>query len=68
MGAECREHRRKKMEKEKSITDIIQEVKDDICDHYCKWPEYYKVRFEAYQKSEDDMYEEKCDKCPLCRL
>lgn len=56
------------MEKEKSITDIIQEVKDDICDHYCKWPEYYKVRFEAYQKSEDDMYEEKCDKCPLCRL
>ena len=50
------------MEEQKSITKIIEEVVDDICMHYCKWPD---------QWNEDDgelSDSEICQNCPLNRL
>lgn len=44
----------------KTVFEIIEEVKTDICDNYCKYPEQYK--------DYDDMLDEQCDKCPLGRL
>lgn len=40
---------------EQTVADIIEEVKKDICDNYCKY------------SSEEDI-EEKCPDCPLNRL
>ena len=42
------------------IADIIEQVKENICDNYCKYPDQYE--------SNETMIEEQCEKCPLCRL
>ena len=39
--------------------EIIEEVKNDICDNYCKWP--FNTETQA------DL-NEICEKCPLKRL
>lgn len=46
----------------KSITDIIEEVKEDICSNYCKHPEKYEP------DEWDNVFEEVCKDCPLDRL
>ena len=61
------------MESIPSVAEIIELVKIDICDNYCKWPERYGInnrdlndpdRDEKY----DHMIDEVCEKCPLDRL
>ena len=43
------------------IADIIEEVKQEMCDYYCKYP----ARF---SEEEEDTLFEICDKCPMERL
>lgn len=40
----------------------VDEVKEAICDHYCKWPVLYADR------GETALVEEQCEHCPLERL
>lgn len=45
------------------LTDVMEAVVTEMCDNYCKWPDYYK-------SSENDdnwemMIEGKCNDCPL---
>ena len=43
----------------------LEDIKEQICDHFCKFPEAYD------HGCEDDnqrMIEERCEKCPLNRL
>lgn len=47
-------------EEPKSTTEIIEEVKNNICDHYCKYP--------SEIKDYDELIETVCSKCPLNRL
>lgn len=42
-----------------TVTDILHEVIQKMCDEYCKYPEQYTG------EDEDKLYEEKCDNCPL---
>ena len=50
----------------KTVTDIIEEVSQDVCDNYCKWPEKYGVdREDCDSERAVQMMEEICDKCPL---
>ena len=49
--------RRLTMDKEHTVTEILEEVKNDICDNYCKYPEEY----EDYE----DMLKERCNDCVL---
>lgn len=49
---------------ERSVTQIIEDVCNDICDHYCKYPEMYGIE-DLYQ---DMLYEEHCNGCALNRL
>lgn len=44
----------------------IEEIKEQICDNYCKYPEQYKVNDEEF--GFDQMQDEVCVDCPLCRL
>ncbi len=51
----------------KSITEIIDSVKDDICNNYCKWPNIPTPE----GKDDDWLYtsdDSPCMHCPLDRL
>ena len=52
----------------KSITQQIEDICTEICDHYCKYPQ---ISLEQY-KDPDEAYEwlmnHCCEKCPLMRL
>lgn len=44
-----------------AVSDILEEVKADMCDEYCKWPCLLK-------DEPEDMLLDICDRCPLERL
>ena len=50
--------------KQKSIAEILQEVADDICTNYCKWPDLWDQEQMGMELWESDF----CDKCPLNRI
>lgn len=52
---------------EKNVQEIIEEVKTEICDNYCKYPAIYDTRKDSGEDY-DRMLGEKCDRCPLNRL
>lgn len=45
----------------KLIDEIIEKVKSELCDKYCKYPE-------QWEGTEEDMIEEICSMCPLNEL
>jgi Pyruvate/2-oxoacid:ferredoxin oxidoreductase delta subunit len=49
---------------ELKVTDIIEEVKSDICISYCKWPNIWDEEKEGMELIESDI----CRRCPLNRL
>ena len=51
-------------DKTKTITEQIQEVADDFCDNYCKYPDIWDEEKEGCKLSESDH----CRNCPLNRL
>lgn len=40
------------------IIDILDQIKTEICDKYCKWPEQYDI-------DDDALIDEHCNNCPL---
>ena len=48
--------------KESSITEILEKVKSDMCDKYCKYPDIVKNQEELYDQDGP------CNRCPLNRL
>ena len=48
-------------EKQKTIYDLLDEVAATMCDKYCKYPESYEGTF-------DEMLEEICANCPMCKV
>jgi len=49
---------------EKTITNQIQEIAEDICNNYCKWPDLWDEEKEGMEL----MDSEHCQNCPLNRL
>ena len=49
--------------KKQTIPEIVEEVKIEICDHYCKWPILWDE-----EKEEKELIVAKCIDCPLGRL
>lgn len=49
------------MSEEKTVTQIFEEVKSEICDKYCKYPE-------STGMDQDEIIEKLCANCPLGRL
>lgn len=52
---------RKTEEKQKTIYDLLDEVAETMCDKYCKYPE-------SYEGTYDEMLEEICANCPMCKV
>ena len=48
-------------EKQKTIYDLLDEVAETMCDKYCKYPE-------SYEGTYDEMLEEICANCPMCKV
>lgn len=44
-----------------TVTDILEQVKADMCDEYCKWPK-------MLEDEPEDALLDICDRCPLGRL
>ena len=51
----------KKMANNKVVSEIIEDVKAEICDNYCKYPEQWVDK-------EGEMMDEICKNCPLGKL
>ena len=48
----------------KSVTDMIEEVREKMCNEYCKYPDTWDAEKEGMELSEIEI----CDECPLNRL
>ncbi len=46
-----------------TMAEITEEIKTQICDHYCKYPEQYKVKNDDINF--DRMMQERCNDCIL---
>lgn len=47
-----------------SVTEILEEVREDICTNYCKYPAVYGEGDSEF----DRLMHERCESCPLNRL
>ena len=56
------------MEKEKTVSEMIQEIADKICNDYCKYPETVRSQMKDIDLANDMLVKSYCDKCPLNRL
>ncbi len=52
------------MEKIKTISQELEEIAEDMCNHYCKWPGLWDPGKEGKELCES----EHCQNCPLNRL
>lgn len=48
----------------KTVSEQIQEIVEDICQHYCKYPDIWDEEAEGIELAESDH----CMNCPLNRL
>lgn len=57
-------------QEQKTIHQQLQEIVDDICENYCKYPPAYIGLHpgEDVDMIEDMMYQEICAKCPLLKI
>lgn len=53
---------------EKGLPQIVQEVVEETCDKYCKWPEKYQEQYGDPDEAGEKMMDEICVNCPLNRL
>ena len=51
-----------------TVTKIIEEVIETICDEHCKFPDEYRKKYGGDEEAEEHLYREKCDKCVLNKL
>lgn len=51
-------------ERGKSITFLLTKIADEICEHYCKYPDIWDEEAEGKDLSESEI----CQNCPLKRL
>ena len=54
-----------KKPEEQTISEIIEEVKDEICQHYCKWPYQWDEEKEGIELSESTTGEKGSTKSTL---
>lgn len=51
-----------------TVTKILEEVIQDICDKYCKFPEKYEAKYPDKEEAGEKLMCEQCKKCPINRL
>lgn len=56
------------MSKMSNFQIILEEVKEDLCDNYCKYPGEYYLLYEDSEVAHECMLQDVCADCPLNRL
>ncbi len=49
---------------ERIIAEQMQDIVEDMCQNYCKWPDLWDDSMEDCELSESSI----CQNCPLCKL
>lgn len=52
----------------KSITEQIEEIKEEMCDKYCRYPELTKELTENKDEAFELLTHMYCENCPLGKL
>ena len=55
---------KQKEEKPKTISQQLEEIAEEFCNHYCKWPDIWNEDKMGMELSESKY----CQECPLSRL
>lgn len=55
---------------QKTVIEMLAWISDEICDHYCKYPDMYLSKNPDMDPDmlEDMMYTEICANCPLSKV
>lgn len=48
----------------KSVTEILREISEEVCDHYCKYTDIWDAESEGRELFESEI----CKNCPMGRL
>lgn len=56
-----------------TVREQIEDVREKVCDNYCKYPaayydSYLADIYETEDQANEAMQHEQCEKCPLMRL
>ncbi len=51
-----------------TITEIVQEVVEEMCDKYCRMPAKYVMEINDVDEAQETMINEVCKDCPLNKL
>ena len=52
------------MDKPKTVLEILEDIANDMCNNYCKYPDIYDEQKEGVELCESEI----CANCPLNRL
>lgn len=58
----------KPQEKEKTVTELLIWIENEICDNYCKYQDVCMSECKDPEDAEQMLYEKYCASCPLSRL
>ncbi len=50
------------------VYEDVEEIKEEMCDHYCKMPEWYLANYKDPDEAHEVMVNECCTECPLEKL
>ena len=50
------------------IAAQLDEVKEEMCDNYCRYPAIYFMEYEDPEEGHEAMLYEQCEECPLNNL
>ena len=52
----------------KTVTELLTEIEDEICNDYCKFPDIAREEVKDANAAEDLLYTKYCKGCPLNKL
>ena len=52
----------------KTVTEILGDIEQEICDSYCKYPEIAKAETDDPDLAADLLYDKYCAKCPFNKI
>ena len=56
------------MNEGKTISAQMNDIANEICERYCKYPEIAKTETDDPDLAEDLLYDKYCGSCPLSRI
>lgn len=52
----------------KTVTEILGDIEQEICDSYCKYPEICLSEVKEPDLAADKLYNDYCAKCPFNKI